>query len=144
MHLIVCVDEDLGMLFNHRRQSQDRELRKRILEITSGKKLWMNHYSQKQFEKENAVNIYSDDNFLSKAAIEDYCFVETDNITPYEPYIKNIILYKWNRQYPSDMKLNIDLTHWKLQSTIDFSGSSHEKITEEVYIYNEKFFFKNN
>lgn len=49
MKIIVCVDNQNGMMFNHRRQSQDRVLRKRILELTGGKKLWMNAYSQKQF-----------------------------------------------------------------------------------------------
>ena len=41
MKIIVCVDNQNGMMFNHRRQSQDRVLRKRILELTGGEKLWM-------------------------------------------------------------------------------------------------------
>ena len=53
MKIIVCVDNQNGMMFNHRRQSQDRVLRKRILELTGGKKLWMNAYSQKQFLQGN-------------------------------------------------------------------------------------------
>ena len=53
MKIIVCVDNQNGMMFNHRRQSQDRALRKRILELTGGKKLWMNAYSQKQFLQVN-------------------------------------------------------------------------------------------
>ena len=53
MKIIVCVDNQNGMMFNHRRQSQDRVLRKRILELTGGKKLWMNAYSQKQFLQVN-------------------------------------------------------------------------------------------
>lgn len=134
MHLIVCVDDDSGMLFNHRRQSQDRELRKRILEVTSGKRLWMNHYSQKQFEKEECANVNYDDNFLSEAVAGEYCFVETEDVSPYEPWIETITIYKWNRRYPSDLKFTIDLSRWKLQSTVEFPGSSHEKITEEVYI----------
>ena len=39
MKIIVCVDNQNGMMFNHRRQSQDRVLRKRILELTGGKKV---------------------------------------------------------------------------------------------------------
>ena len=53
MKIIVCVDNQNGMMFNHRRQSQDRVLRKRIMELTGGKKLWMNAYSQKQFLQVN-------------------------------------------------------------------------------------------
>ena len=51
MILIVCVDDHNGMMFNHRRQSQDRVLRADILELTGGKKLWMNAYSRKQLRR---------------------------------------------------------------------------------------------
>ena len=57
MKIIVCVDNQNGMMFNHRRQSQDRVLRKRILELTGGEKLWMNAYSMGQFPDEAASRI---------------------------------------------------------------------------------------
>ena len=44
MQVIVCVDDGMGMLFNHRRQSRDRVLIQRILEITKGKQIFMNTY----------------------------------------------------------------------------------------------------
>ena len=37
MILIACVDDKFGMLFNRRRQSQDRMLRERVLRLTDGK-----------------------------------------------------------------------------------------------------------
>ena len=37
MILIVAVDDRNGMTFNHRRQSQDKRLRERILSITKRK-----------------------------------------------------------------------------------------------------------
>lgn len=49
MIVILCVDYNGGTMFNHRRQSQDRLLRDRILRLTAGTRLWMNHYSAKQF-----------------------------------------------------------------------------------------------
>lgn len=57
MVLIVCVDDHNGMMFNHRRQSQDRVLRADILELTDGKKLWMNAYSEKQFAESDTARI---------------------------------------------------------------------------------------
>ena len=42
---ISIVDNSMGMLFNHRRQSRDRVLVQRILEITRGHALWMNAYT---------------------------------------------------------------------------------------------------
>ena len=47
MILIVCIDDNKGMMFNHRRQSQDRVLRRHILDMVGNGKLWMNEYSGK-------------------------------------------------------------------------------------------------
>lgn len=137
MRIIVCVDERFGMMFHNRRQSQDRGLRKRILELTAGKTLRMNHYSYKQFEKDEKItdsNLICQEGFLSCAEEDDYCFVEDADIQPYLPQIKTIVLYKWNRSYPFDWKFSLDLIGWTLQSVREFAGSSHERITEEIYI----------
>jgi len=135
MILIVCVDDDNGMMFNRRRQSQDRVLRERVLGMTAGSRLWMNHYTEKQFATENAPQINVDDGFLNEAAPGDYCFVEGDDVADYEKWMEKIILYKWNRRYPGDTHFSIPLqAHgWRLTRSTDFVGSSHEKITEEVY-----------
>lgn len=134
MNIIVCLDDDNGMLFNHRRQSKDIELRKRIIAMTSGKKLWMNHYSAKQFESEYAqINI--DDSFMLEATDGDFCFVEDVDVAQYEKWIEKIIIFRWNRKYPADLHFNIPLSGgaWKLERTEDFIGNSHDKITMEVY-----------
>lgn len=133
MNIIVCIDDDFGMLFNHRRQSRDKLLRERIIMITKEKKLWMNSYSSKQFEEECAENIIVDEAFLHNAGNEDYCFVETEDITKHILKIERIVLYRWNRRYPSDFKFSLDLSDWTMESTFEFAGLSHEKITEEIY-----------
>lgn len=46
MIVMVCVDDKNGMMFNKRRQSQDRVLRQHMLELAGDKKLWMNAYSR--------------------------------------------------------------------------------------------------
>lgn len=63
-------------------------------------------------------------------------FLENIPAAPYEDRIEKIILFWWNRKYPSDTWFDIDLEGggWKLSETREFSGSSHEKITEEVYV----------
>ena len=48
MIAVVCVDDRNGMLFHHRRQSQDRLLREDLLSRCPGR-LWMNAYSAKLF-----------------------------------------------------------------------------------------------
>lgn len=133
MIIIVCIDDNYGMMFNHRRQSQDKELRKTILQEAKGKKLWMNSYSAKQFE-ENCSEISVDEKFLQKAETEDYCFVEDIDIEPYIDYIDELILVRWNRVYPADTYLKIDLNEWFLKNKEEFKGNSHEKITLEDYI----------
>lgn len=133
MIIIVCIDDNYGMMFNHRRQSQDKELRKTILQEAKGKKLWMNSYSAKQFE-ENCSEISVDEKFLQKAETGDYCFVEDIDIEPYIDYIDELILVRWNRVYPADTYLKIDLNEWFLKNKEEFKGNSHEKITLEDYI----------
>ncbi|MCI9168632.1 MAG: ribonuclease Z [Dorea sp.] len=136
MILIVAVDEDKGMMFNRRRQSKDRVLRERILSLAKGGKLWMNAYTRRQFPEDAQGEIIVDEKFLEKAGFGDYCFLENIPASPYEDRIEKIILFWWNRKYPSDTWFDIDLEGggWKLSETREFSGSSHEKITEEVYV----------
>lgn len=135
MILIVAVDDKNGMLFNHRRQSQDRVLRDKILFMTQGKNLWMNAYSHKQFVEGAGGQITEDEEFLDKAGIGDYCFVENQHVAPYINKIEKVVLCKWNRIYPGDFHLDLSLSEnpWRLRSVEEFSGNSHEKITVEVY-----------
>ena len=63
-----------------------------------------------------------------------YCFVEDRAIAPVQEKIEKIILFRWNRAYPADMYFDITLSDgWHVTETHEFAGSSHEKITEEVY-----------
>ena len=136
MILIVVVDDRNGMTFNHRRQSQDKRLRERILSMTKNGKLWMNAYSHKQFvDSEATEQIQEAEDFLEKAGEKDYCFVENLEIENFRDKIEKIILCKWNRRYPGDFFFTIDVNdgNWKLKDVEEFSGNSHEKITLEVY-----------
>ncbi len=134
MIIIACVDDKMGMCFNNRRQSQDRLLRRRLLGIASGGVLRMNGYSARQFEPEYAESISAAENFADLAGAGDYCFFENQSPKKYADAAEKLILFRWNRRYPGDMFFDIDLSGWRLESASDFPGSSHEKITEEVYI----------
>ena len=136
MILIACVDDNMGMAFNKRRQSQDRILRSRILERTKGTKLWMSDYSYKQFSEDFGNQIYVSDRLEDAPETGEYCFIENQKTDAFVRNAEKIILYRWNRKYPADLWFDIAFTEngWKLVESTDFSGSSHEKITEEVYI----------
>ena len=135
MIIIAAVDDRNGMMFNHRRQSQDKVLREKILSLTTGKLLWMDHYSAKQFDGCTAPQLNIDDRFMWEAAPGEYCFVEDVSVAHFEKWAEQIILFKWNRKYTGDFYFDIDVQkpEWKLIRTEDFTGSSHEKITMEVY-----------
>lgn len=127
MKLIVCLDDNNGMMFNNRRQSRDKILIENVLEICKGEKLYTNEYSSKLFP-EKFVEIFDSMEEIGNG----YCFAE--NFTVNENDVEEIIVYKWNRVYPADVHFNIDLDNWNLTETVDFEGSSHEKITREIYV----------
>ena len=127
MKLIVCLDDKNGMLFNKRRQSRDRILIENILELCKGEKLYTNDYSATLFPK-NSVVICEDFENIENG------FVFAENFMVDEDKIQEIIIYKWNKVYPVDTFFNISLDGWNLIETLDFAGSSHEKITRERYV----------
>lgn len=135
MIVILCIDDNNGMMFNHRRQSKDRVLLEDIMEYSKSNSLYLNEYSYKLFSDHNAQNIVVDPEFLDKAGAGEYCFVEDQALLPCENRIEKLIIYKWNRRYPADLYLDITLEDpWKIIDTKEFKGSSHEKITKETYI----------
>ena len=133
MIVIVCLDDNLGMMFNNRRLSHDAVVINKILDITKNRKLWMCRLSYSLFDKLNTTNINIDDNFLSEAGKDEFCFVENKRLIPYEKWIEKVIVFKWNRKYPSDFKIDIDLSSWRKVDKDDFAGNSHKNITMEVY-----------
>ena len=133
MNIIVCIDEENGMLFNGRRQSKDRVLRAHANALAEGK-LWMNGFTAKQFQ-EDGCDIIVDEAFLENAPEDAWCFVENVDPKPYMDRISRVVVYRWNRLYPSDVKFPMAdfAARWTLVGREDFAGSSHEKITQEVY-----------
>lgn len=131
MNIIVCVDKNNGMMFMGKRQSQDKSLREKILEITSGTRLLMNSYSAKQFE--NSEGIVVDDDFLNNANQGDFCFVEDREIT--SENVEYFYIFNWNRKYPGDLFFSVDLKADGFRKIIKekFQGNSHDKITLEIY-----------
>ena len=132
MQIIVCIDDKGGLAFNHRRQSRDRVVQEKILELSDGKTLWMSCDSARLFP-ESGEKIQAQEQFLEEAAPEDFCFVEQEALQPYSGQIGRLYVVRWNRVYPADLWLDLDLTQWRLVSSEEFPGYSHEKITLEVY-----------
>lgn len=133
MIVIICIDEQNGMLFNKRRQSRDVVLIEDIIKTVGDKRLLIDSFSESLFADYD--NVYIAENMLEEATNGDYCFVENEDVSAYINKIEKLIIYKWNRLYPSDFKFNETLLDsFHMESTVDFKGNSHEKITKEVYV----------
>ena len=139
MKVYLAVDKKNGLVFNDRRQSQDRIMRENMLKDCGDAKLWISEYSRRIFTPTDGTampeNIIIDNDFLDKAGDDDCCFVE--NISPVRWYekIDTFVIYHWNTTYPADIYFDLSLASlgWKRFSSNDFKGSSHDKITKEVW-----------
>lgn len=131
MEIIVCLDDNNGMLFNGRRQSRDKEVIADIVNSSEGKKIFISPFSKTLFEACDRVII--DENFLEKAE-DDICFIENRSVGDFISKINKITVYNWNRIYPSDFKCDIDFSEFSLADESEFKGNSHEKITKRIYI----------
>ncbi len=132
MILIVCLDDRLGMAFNCRRQSRDSALIADICADAKGAPVWMDSRSALLF-KDFEADILCCDDFGAKAGTGEYCFLEFSAPCSLEGKAEKIIIYRWNRRYQADLCFDIDLDAWKLDSVSEFTGTSHDKITKEVY-----------
>ena len=131
MKLILFLDTRGGMLFNHRRQSQDRYAREYILKMTAGSRLLMNPYSAKQF-KEGDFDVTETPQ--RDAGENDFVLIE--NLPVSLLGVGEVILFLWNESYPHDVAFDRGLLAkegFSLVISEDFAGYSHEKITVERY-----------
>lgn len=138
MILCVCLDDNNGMTFNHRRQSQDRVQRERLLNMAVGHTLAMSPYTYKlyQLQLPVGVKLIVDEDFWSKAPEDAYCVVEATGALQHVDVIDKIIVYRWNRVYPADVHFDIKLHNnadWQLCRTTIFPGSSHPEMVEEIW-----------
>lgn len=131
MKLITCLDDKNGLLFNNRRQSQDRVLRAFIKDMVKDSKVYMNSYTYELYK--DLPNTVVCDDFLEKADNKDYCLMENCPVKQFEDRIEELILFRWNKIYPADMYFDLELSSWHLKETEEFEGSTHH-IRKETYI----------
>lgn len=132
MKTIVCIDDKFGMLFDGKRQSRDRGLIENLLDFVGKERLFISPFSKILFDGKSVV---ISDNPLDQAGKGDFVFVEDLFLLPYLDKIEEIIIYKWNRTYPRDVLLDLLPERYGLTlvERLDFVGTSHKKITREVY-----------
>lgn len=129
---ILCIEEEGGILFHQRRVSRDRLLIDWIMQKIEGKSLWMREYSKGLFA-DYSVKIAED--YLTQAGEEDYCFIEDGTYLEYLDKMSGLLLCRWKRHYPSDLKFqeSILAEGWQMEAVYEVNGSSHETITVEEW-----------
>ena len=131
MNIIACIDDNKGQLFNGRRQSKDIQVINKIYDITEGKNLLINSFSEKLFKEKAIVNA----EFLECAGEGDFCFIENVSASEYIEKINKVYLFKWNRKYPSDFTFDLEMeNNFHMVSVEEFQGNSHELVTLEVWV----------
>ncbi len=130
--VILCISDSGGMMFNKRRQSRDVKVVEDILDISADKVLFISEYSAPLFAGSRA-RVVSEP--LESAGAGDIVFIEDRHIMPYIDDIDGLVIYKWNRNYPADLSLDIDPERvgFVLDSSTDFAGNSHEKVTRLIW-----------
>ena len=133
MTVIFCLDENKGMLFNNRRLSRDSMVFEDIKTYLKGS-LKINSFSEKLVAA-SGINYEIFKNFVTNPDSESLYFIENISVKENLGKIDRIIIYWWNRNYPSDVKLDFDPIECGFKSTsiVDFKGKSHEKITREIF-----------
>ena len=131
MKIVICLDEQNGYMFGGRRQSMDSVLREKLLAKLDGRPLWMSEYTKKQFTEDG--NFIVDNDYEQNSSAEDFCFIEDKGYSL--DGCDEVWIFRWKRKYPFDKSFdeNLEELGFKRESKLKFAGSSHEKITFEVY-----------
>ena len=127
MTLYICLDDRNGLQFNKRRQSRDSAVLEDIRSQCTGK-LLINLFTEKLIQEAEIPYVLPPEkagDFFAEEIPSDELMEQTGKI----------VIYRWNRHYPADIRWEPDLAAmgFVLKETEEFPGTSHEKITREVY-----------
>lgn len=125
MTLILWAGKNGEMMFNRRRCSSDREVIADIQAMYDQSEICVSAYSSSLFAGSKVI---SD---LSEAA-GSVLFLEDFPLDAALAQARKLIVYRFDRVYPADVRLVIP-QDFRMTESREFAGFSHEKITREVY-----------
>ena len=132
MKIVVCLDVNNGMSFNHRRQSRDAELIREIVKLAEKDTIYINKCSEDLFPEEifDDVIIYVLDNEIFDIDInqDGLLFVEEPIDVKLLKEANEIILCYWDKEYPADVFWDYDLNSFTCVKQYSIKGKSHDKI----------------
>ena len=130
MTIYLCLDDRKGLQFNKRRLSRDAAVLEDLRRELPGT-LTIEAFSEKLIAGAGipctvAEEIPADAHF----------FCESKKAEGLLPLAEKLVIYWWNRHYPSDLRWEAEPAEFGfvLSETLDFPGKSHETITKEVYV----------
>lgn len=126
MTLIVWAGKNGEMLFNRRRCSRDRAVMDDILASFPPEVLCLSEYSAPLFAGARIVA-------RPEEAGNGVLFLEDMPLSPALAQTEKLIVYRFDRVYPADVRLTVP-QEFTLKESTEFSGYSHDKITREVYV----------
>ena len=134
MTLYFCLDDRNGLAFNHRRQSRDSAVLGDIQANLEGN-LLIDPISCKLVEAAGIPWCLAPESLPEESAGLSY-FVEDRQPGDWVQQADKVVVYRWNRHYPADRWFDVDLNTmgFTLEETMEFPGTSHRKITREVYV----------
>ena len=124
--LILCLDRNGGKTFGGRRQSEDREIRKKMLSLFPA--ITCDSYTALQFENNRKHQLLVKDRI---DGTEDAVFLEKGNPENYR--FRHLIVFRFHRDYPSTETYDPISNGFRPVRSEDFAGYSHDVITMEEY-----------
>jgi hypothetical protein len=124
--IILCLDDKNSIAFNKRRQSRDKVL---IENVMTHENIYIMEHSAALFTDYDVSKI---DNISELPADAVYFHEITDPKNIIDVF-DTVIIYRWNRHYPSDVRFELTMNDYKKIYEEEFVGFSHDKITKEVY-----------
>lgn len=125
--IALCIDKGNGRLFYGKRTSSDREVRKRLLDMTDV--LYVDSYTAAQFTEDygkEKLRVVDDPAGIAEGT----AFIELQDI-PRDA--DRIVIFNWNRKYPADRFLDFRFSGWRKVKKEDFEGYAHPKVTMDVW-----------
>lgn len=132
MTVICAVDDDMGLSFNGRRQSRDRAVTERICELCREMPVHTTASGARLLPE--GTEVYLSEDPLRDTPEGEGCFIETMDPAEAADRVERVILFRWNRHYPADVRFTLPLEDMTLLSRVEYPGSSHERLTEEVWV----------
>lgn len=135
MKAIICVEDNGGICFHSRRVSQDVHQREDVCARYGKEGLLMKASTAELYKTQESVSCTIVPSWAHACSLSGWCVFEDREVSAYEKELEEVVIYRWNRRYPSDEKLRLTLKAplWRCVKRYEFAGKSHPRISVEHY-----------